>query len=150
FAGWVAFAKLHDLAAADQHFSAVADAGASPITQARASYWRGRAAEARSDAAAAQGFYQEGAKHPTTFYGQLSAQKAGMKTLTLGPDPIPTEADRQRFDARETVRAARMLLDLNMRDYARSFVLATAQTLPNGEEYALLVDLARKVGDPDL
>ena len=150
FAGWVALAKLHDPATADRHFAAVADAGASPITQARASYWRGRAAEVRGDKAAAQGFYQDGAKHLTTFYGQLSAEKAGLKTLTLGADPVPTEADRQRFDARETVRAARLLQDLGQREYARIFVLSTAQTLPNGEEYALLVDLARRSGDPDL
>lgn len=150
FAGWVALTKLHDPATADRHFAAVADAGASPITQARAAYWRGRAADARGDAAAAQAFYQDGAKHLTTFYGQLSAEKIGLKTLTLGADPVPTEADRQRFDARETVRAARMLQDLGQREYLRTFVLNTAQNLPSAEEYALLVDFARRGGDQDL
>ena len=35
--------------------------GGSPITQARAQYWRGRTAETRGDPAAAQAAYQEGA-----------------------------------------------------------------------------------------
>jgi soluble lytic murein transglycosylase len=150
FAGWIALTKLHDAASAETHFAAIATTGASPITQARASYWRGRTAEAHGDAAAAQAFYQDGAKHLTTFYGQLSAEKVGMKMLTLGADPVPTDADRQRFDARETVRAAKILFDLGQREAARSFVLSTAQNLPNGEEYALLVDLARHGGDLDL
>ena len=150
FAGWVALTRLHDPVTAERHFADVAASGGSPITQARADYWRGRTAEARGDAAAAQAFYQEGAKHLTTFYGQLSAEKAGLKTLTLGPDPVPTEADRQRFEARETVRAARLLFELGRRDDARLFVLSTAQNLPNGEEYALLNDMARRAGDPDL
>lgn len=150
FAGWIALTKLHDLPAADRHFTAIAEAGGSPITQSRASYWRGRAAEAKGDSLGAQVFYQSGAKWLTTFYGQLSAQKAGIKTLTLPPDPQPTLADRQRFDQRDTVRAARMLQDVGQRDYYKSFVLSTAQTLPSGEEYALLVDMARNAGDQDL
>lgn len=150
FAGWIALTKLHDAADADQHFAAVASAGSSPITQARSNYWRGRAAEAQGDATKAQAFYQEGAKHLTTFYGQLSAEKAGMKTLKLGPDPVPTDADRQRFEARETIRAAKLLLQIGQKDLARTLVLSTAQTLPNGEEYALLTDMARNGGDMDL
>jgi soluble lytic murein transglycosylase len=150
FAGWVALSKLHDPATADKHFTAVAAAGGSPITQARASYWRGRAAEARGDAAAAQAFYQDGARRPTTFYGQLAAEKAGLKTLALGADPSPTDADRQRFDARETVEAAKLLFEVGQHELARTFVLSTAQNLPNGEEYALLNDLAKRNGDVDL
>lgn len=150
FAGWIALTRLHDPATAERHFAEVAASGGSPITQSRADYWRGRAAEVRGDAAAAQAFYQEGAKHLTTFYGQLSAEKAGLKSLTLGADPVPTEADRQRFDARETVRAARLLFEIGRREDARLFVLATAQNLPNGEEYALLTDMAHRAGDQDL
>jgi soluble lytic murein transglycosylase len=48
------------------------------------------------------------------------------------------------------VRAAKILFDLGQREQARAFVLAAAQNLPNGEEYALLVDFARRAGDTDL
>ena len=61
-----------------------------------------------------------------------------------------TPADRERFEGRELVRAARILGDLGERDLFRAFVLATADNLPNTEEYALMVDLARGYGDQDL
>jgi soluble lytic murein transglycosylase len=150
FAGWVALRKLNDPAAADLRFANVATAGSSPITLARSAYWRGRAAEARGDAAAAQGYYQAGAKWPTTFYGQLSAEKVGTKTLTLGRDPVPTEPDRQRFEGRELVRAARMLAEAGQPNTFKLFVLTIDDVLPNAEEIALLIDLTRYYGDQDL
>jgi soluble lytic murein transglycosylase len=150
FAGWVALNRLHDPVLADRHFETLQKASSTPITQGRAAYWRARAAEARGDAAGAAASYAVGAKYVTSFYGQLSAQKAGVKTLVLPKDPVPSEADRQRFEARGPVRAARMLYESGQRDLLRVFVLSTAETLPNAEETALLVDLARYYGDQDL
>lgn len=150
FAGWIALTRLNNPAQADKHFEVLEKSSTTPITQGRAGYWRGRAAEARGDAAAAQGFYQRGSKYPTSFYGQLAAEKAGVTTLTLGKDPIPTDADRARFDRRSLVRAARMLAESGERDLFRTFVLTIDDTLPSAEEIALLVDLARYYGDQDL
>jgi soluble lytic murein transglycosylase len=150
FAGWVALTKLHNPQLAATNFEAMQKSSSTPITQGRASYWLGRAAEAKGDAAAAAGFYQTGEKYITSFYGQLAAEKAGMKAIVLPKDPIPTQADRDRFEARQTVRAARMLSQIGNRELFRSFVLSTAETLPSAEEMALLVDLARYSGDPDL
>jgi soluble lytic murein transglycosylase len=150
FAGWVALRKLNDPATADKRFANIATPSSTPITQGRAAYWRGRAAEARGDTVAAQGFYQAGAQWTTTFYGQLSAEKVGMKTLTIGRDPVPTEADRQRFEGREMVRAARMLAESGQPNTFKLFVQAIDDVLPSVEEVALLVDLARYYGDQDL
>jgi soluble lytic murein transglycosylase len=150
FAGWVALTKLHNPALADTHFEAMQRASSTPITQGRAAYWRARAAEAKGDAAGAAAFYQSGARYFTSFYGQLAAEKAGTRTLVLPKDPIPTPSDRDRFEARPTVRAARMLSQAGERELFRAFVLGTAETLPNIEETALLVDLAHYAGDQDL
>ena len=150
FAGWVALTKMRDPVLADKHFAALQAASSTPITQGRALYWRGRAAEARGDTAAAQTFYAQGGKHITAFYGQLAAEKAGVKTITLGKDPIPTDADRQRFEGRELVKAACMLADIGERDLFKAFVLTIDDNLPNAEEYALLIDLAKSYGDQDL
>ncbi len=150
YAGWIALSKLHDPAAADIHFANVQRAGASPITQGRALYWRGRAADARGDATAAKAFYLQGSRHQTTFYGQLAAEKAGLTTLVIGHDPAPTAADQARFEGRELIRASRILADLGERDLVRTFVLSTSEDLPSGEEYALMVDLARGYGEQDL
>jgi hypothetical protein len=136
--------------AAAGHFARIAEIGASPITRGRALYWQGRAAEAQGDRIAAQTFYAEGARYITTFYGQLAAEKAGIKEIRLDKDPTITQADRARFEGRELVRAVRTLMAAGARDQVRIFVLFIDDQLPSAEEEALLVDLARNYGDPDL
>ncbi len=149
FAGWIDL-KTHDPVEAQAHFARIQQAGSSPITLSRALYWQGRAAEARGDSAGAATFYSQGANYITAFYGQLSAEKAGRSTLALTTDPVPSAADRDRFEGRDLVRAARLLADAGERDLMRIFVLGADDTLPSAEEYALLVDLARQFGDQDL
>jgi soluble lytic murein transglycosylase len=150
YAGWLALTKLNKPKEADGHFAHIAQVGSSPITQGRAFYWRGRAAEAMGQASAAKAMYERGAAFNTSFYGQLAAEKAGLTELALPRDPTPTAADRARFEGRELVRAARMLQSAGERDLYRSFVLAIDDTLPNAEEYVLLIDMARNNGDQDL
>jgi len=149
FAGWIDL-KTHDPKEADEHFARLASMGASPITLSRAYYWRGRAAEALGEPVIAKGYYAQGASYFTAFYGQLAAEKIGQTTITLPPDPKPTAADRERFEGRDLIRAARMLADAGERDMFRVFVLGCNDILPSAEEYALLSDLARQYGDQDL
>ena len=149
YAGWIALSKLRDPAAAADHFARLAAAGTSPITQGRALYWQGRAAEALGDKAAAHAFYLKGAQHITVFYGQLAAERAGLTTMTLPKDPVITQADRARFEGREVVRALRLLYETGNKDTFRVFALHIDDTLPTAAECALLVDLARAYGDQD-
>ena len=146
YAGWLAL-RQRNHAAADRHFARIAEVGSSPITQGRALYWRGRAAEAAGDHTGARAFYDQAARFNTTFYGQLAAERAGHKILTLGKDPMPTAADLQRFEGREMVRAIRLLYGAGETDLARVFAAALDDTLPNAEELVLLVDLMRAQGD---
>ena len=150
YAGWLALDKLHDPSTADAHFANIQRVGSSPITQSRALFWRGRAAEAMGADEAARAFYLDASRFNTTFYGMLAAEKAGVTELMIGHDPQIGPADRERFNGRELVRAARMLGDLGDRELFRAFVLDTAETLPTAQEYALLVDMARGYGDQDL
>ena len=150
FAGWLALAKLNNPALADQHFARIQATSASPITQSRAFYWRGRAADAMQDPIAAATFYGDGAKYITTFYGQLSAEKAGLIHIDLPRESPPSAADQARFENRDMVKAIRMLHQIGRSDLVRTFILALDDTLPNAEECALLVDLARSLGDQDL
>lgn len=150
YAGWLALTKLHDAELADRHFAHIELVGSSPITVARALYWRGRAADAGGDPIGAQDLYAQGSKFITTFYGQLAAGRAGITTIDIGRDPIPTADDRARFEGRDLVRAARLLADIGDRELLRVFVLHLDETLPSAEEYALLVDLARSYGEQDL
>lgn len=150
FAGFIALKRLNDPAAARAHFENIRKAGSSPITLGRALYWAGRAAEAQGDAAGAKDYYVEGGKYYTSFYGQLAAEKAGVTQIVLPKDPVPTADDRARFENRDLVRAARMLADSGERDLFRAFVLIADDNMPNVEELALLVDMARLYGDQDL
>ena len=149
FAGWIALIRLNDPNLALGHFNNLAAAGTSPITQGRANYWLGRAYEARNDAArndaqTAHDFYVKGGQYIFAFYGQMAAEKAGATTLTIGKDPVPTQADRARFDNRDMIKAARILGSMGEIDLFRQIVLATSQVLPNAEEEALLVDMTAR------
>jgi len=150
YAGWLALTRLDDPSLADRHFARVEAIGTSPITKARALYWRGRALEAEGDQLNAQVFYAEAARYPTTFYGQLAAAKAGVARLVLGRDPTITLADRTRFEAREPVRAARMLAGIGAKEVFGRFVAGLATTLPDATQAAELVDLASGYGDQAL
>lgn len=148
YAGWIALTKLRNAAQADIHFANLEKIGSSPITRGRALYWRGRAAEAQGDKAAAEGWYAAASQYGTVFYGQLAAEKLN-RPIVLGADPVVTQADRARFDGRDTVRAARMLNELGEKNLFRAFVLALDDILPTTQEQALLVDFVRGIGDQD-
>jgi len=147
-AGWLALTRLHDPRMADTHFAAVADAGGSPLTQSRAYYWRGRAADAEGDPVAAQLFYGQAAAYNTTFYGQLAAERAGQKTLTLGRDPEIGSAERAAFEASGPVKALRYLAGIGDRDAFKVFAAELADILPTAADEAQLIDLTRTYGDP--
>jgi soluble lytic murein transglycosylase len=149
-AGWLALTRLKDPRLADAYFARLQAAGTSPLTQSRALYWRGRAAEAGGDPVAAQIFYGQAARYSATFYGQLAATRGGPADLVLGHDPEITDADRARFEARDPVRAARLLHGLGSSEGVRAFVVSLSEGVTSATDAALLVDLARSFGDPEL
>jgi soluble lytic murein transglycosylase len=150
YAGWIALSRFKDPKLADGHFERVGETGSSPITQSRALYWRGRAAEAEGDVVAAQIFYGQAAKYYTTFYGQLAASKGGKAQLILGHDPSITPTDRAAFEGRDCVRATRLLAGMGNMEAVRTFVIGLSESLPTATDEAMLVDLARGYGEQEL
>ena len=149
-AGWLSLTKFKMPARADDHFARIQASGSSPITLSRAFYWRGRAAEAMGDPVAAATFYGDGANFITTFYGQLAAEKAGLRQIELPREKTPTLADRARFEGRDMVRATKILAEIDRQSLFRTFVLTLDDVLPTTEECALLVDLASTHGEQEL
>jgi soluble lytic murein transglycosylase len=147
FAGWVALTRLGDPARAAQHFERLRTVSSTPITQGRAAYWLGRAAEARGDQAGAQQWYRSGAQYIQTFYGQLAAEKAGYGSITLPADPSPTAADAASFEGREMVRAMRILGETGETALFRVFAYQLDDVLPQPTDLALLMDLSRAYGE---
>ena len=149
-AGWIALTRLKDPALADSHFARVADAGASPLTQSRAYYWLGRAAEAAGDPVNAQLFFGQAARFNTAFYGLLAAQRTGVTTLTLGHDPTISAADRAAFEALGPIKAMRYLAGIGAKDEFRVFAADLADILPTAADEAMLTDVARAYGDQQI
>jgi soluble lytic murein transglycosylase len=148
--GWIALTKMHDPVRAEQHFGRLAVIGASPITISRALYWRGRAEDAMGDPITAQTYYGQGARFYTTFYGQMAAAKTGLTDIVLDKDPVPSLAERSRFDNSDLVQAARILALANDHTLYRTMIVAAADSLPTAADAAMLVDFAQSNGDQDL
>ena len=93
--GYIALRKLNDPATALGHFLRFNKAILSPISKGRAGYWIGRAYEALDDPAQADQAYTNAAQHPTSFYGLLAAERAGLPfdlDLAVGA-PLPDWRD---------------------------------------------------------
>lgn len=147
FAGWAALVKLNDARRAEQHFETLRNISQTPITQGRALYWLGRAAEAQGDRERANQFYTAGSQHWQTFYGQLAAEKAGVQTLTLPGEPDPTPEDVRRFESYEVVRATRILGQLGEKPLMRVFAYHLDDNLPLAYDLSMLFDLVKSYGD---
>lgn len=147
FAGWVALTKLNDPARAASHFETLRQSSSTPITQGRALYWLGRAAEAQGNTPQAIAYYRAGARHIQTFYGQLAAEKAGITTLTLPADPDPSEDERAAFGRNDLVRAMRILGETGETSLFRVFAFQLDDDLPDASQLAQLMDLSRAYGE---
>ena len=111
-AGWIALRFLNDPALAAQHFARIGNGIANPIALARASYWRGRAAEAMNRSREAHGHYEQAARYSTAYYGQLARAKLGMSDIAVAPPPERHVA-AGHF---EVARAVEILYAVNERD----------------------------------
>lgn len=147
-AGWYALRGLKDAKAAAKHFARIAEISEGAISQARAYYWLGRAADEGGPGDAAS-FYEKAAVYGTTFYGQLAAERIGGKTLDVDY-PEPTAADREAFSRRETVKAIRRLERCGYQTLADMLYRELAEDLTSRGELAMLADMAEKRGDHTL
>ncbi len=150
-AGWIALRLLQEPETAVKHFSTLAATVSYPISVARAAYWLGRTQAALGHNEAARRHYAEAAEHSTTFYGQLAAHELNPNQPLAFADPIqPGSEDTRQFNAREVVRAARILVELNQEDKLRPFILRLVRTATKPEEHKLVAQLARDLRRVDL
>ncbi|MHC1549623.1 lytic transglycosylase domain-containing protein [Phyllobacterium sp. K27] len=141
-AGWYALRALRDPKTAHRHFARIAEISSRPMSASRAYYWLGRAAEEGS-AGSARDYYARASRYGTTFYGQLAAAKLGQNNLQL-PYPKPTDAERNRFAAREAVRAIQRLEETGYESRAALLYTSLAQEIDSPGELALLAVMAER------
>jgi soluble lytic murein transglycosylase len=147
-AGWFALRGLQDAKTAQNHFRKILDFSNGPISVSRAWYWMGRSAEAGAAGKPAD-FYARAAGYPTTFYGQLAGEKLGRKTLNVSY-PNTTQADRQRYQSREAVKAIARLEAAGHGWRANGLYLALADQMQSAGELAILSAQAERSGDHHL
>lgn len=154
-AGWIALRRLGRPEAATAHFRALAGSSKAAITQARAQYWLGRAAQARGDAEAARAAFAAAAAWPTTYYGQLAARAAGEDDAALAEriraarDPEWTAERALDFAGREQARAAALLAAWGEPRRARAFLQRLDERAEDPADRALAARFALGLGMPD-
>jgi soluble lytic murein transglycosylase len=148
-AGWIALRFLNDPVRAAAHFDTVAKLAQTPMSQARAAYWRGRAAEASpaEDAvAAAKTFYEQAATHPATYYGQLALGKLG-----VGAPPIRTPAAEASGEARDdSIKIVELLYAVGEKNLANPLVVEAVRHLEDPAQVAALASVVAKQQDAHL
>jgi soluble lytic murein transglycosylase len=146
-AGWIALRFLHDPATAHAHFRKIAEGNDNPIAIARGAYWTGRAAEALNRPQEARQAYQEAARYPTAYYGQIARARAGLGELHLNPFPTLTSAERSKATSSDIVRAAELLYAVEARDLAWTMMADLGDKSTDTALLVLLSELAAKYRD---
>ena len=136
-AGWLALRFLNRPGDAAKHFQAMYDRVRFPISRARAAYWSARAAEAAGDRDRATEWYRRAAGHPTTFYGQLAGKALALERRFPAGEPAVAPEERERFEARPLVRAARLLGEAGDFETMRTFVTHLSRSAQTPGEHLL-------------
>ncbi|WP_425359299.1 lytic transglycosylase domain-containing protein [Aureimonas flava] len=146
--GWYALRYLNDPATAAKHFARIGQISSRPLTQSRAFYWMGRAAEAGGPGSARE-YYGRAARYGATYYGQLAAAKLGRAPGEIAY-PRPSDAERRTFERREAVQAIKRLESIGSSWRADSLYRALADELDSPGELAILSSMAERRGDHSL
>jgi soluble lytic murein transglycosylase len=142
-AGWIALRFLHQPALALPHFARIADGVANPITLARSYYWQGRSAEALSREPEARALYQEAARYPTAYYGQLARARLGLDEVSLRALPEPSAEHRTL----EISRAFEILYAVDDRDLIATMAADLGDKATDTTALAALAEVARHHND---
>lgn len=150
-AGWIALRFLADPTNAYRHFSRLHGAVYMPISRARAGYWAGRAAEATGDKAGATQWYEEAAKHPGTFYGQLAAARLGEPDKPYSAARMePNSEAGPKLVGHELFASVRLLAYLGEEKLLVTFLDRLTQLAKTHADHALIAQATRALGRPDL
>jgi soluble lytic murein transglycosylase len=148
-AGWIALQFQNRPDVALGHFHKLRQGVTAPISAARAHYWAGRALAKAGRQSEARGEYEQAGKFPMTYYGMLALNEVAGKVRLAVPAGFRPNNDRS-FSERPVVAGMRALADIGDQGRVRSFILAAAEAMDNGQEYANLVAAVRAAGEPSL
>ena len=144
-AGWIALRYLDEPNTALRHFLTMRKAAETSRYISMAEYWLGRTALVLGDRSSATVHFHGAAKYPQYFYGQLGRQALDPRParLEVTSTPTPTQADIDRFMAREGVRAIGIARAAKLEWVTPQFFLALSRKLDSAAEVVLLAELAK-------
>lgn len=148
-AGWLALRFLNSPKAALSHFSNLYIKAETPISLARAAYWKARALEALGDPTARQ-WFETAAQYGVCYYGQLAANHIYAKSLVSTAAPAIPDAAREDFSAQPEATRVAQLMQAGGKKAAEDFALAWAESFTTEYPFRLLADMAMRMGDNDL
>lgn len=144
-AGWIALRFLDRPKMALPHFRNVASAVSFPISVARAHYWIGRTLETLGDSTEAKKAYLRAADEPTTFYGQLAAERTGT-IPSLPPAPRASGDEKETASARSLTLTALALASLGRQQEMMPFLIRLIEDAKTPGERAIALNIAREAG----
>jgi len=142
-AGWIALRFLRDPSTALAHFARIADGVSNPITLARSYYWQGRALEALGRGEDARAYYEEAARNPTAYYGQLARARLGLDAIALRQLP-EQPAEYRRL---EIARAFEILYAIDERDLVAAMAADLADKATDAAALAALAEISTRHND---
>ncbi len=151
-AGFIALRRLNDPSLARTHFTALAAASPTVLTQSRAYYWLGRATQALGGNPEPD--FKRAAGYPMTFYGQLAARAGGepeaalVEALRAAPEAASGLANTQI--TAELARAAKLLVAWGDLRRARPFLFRMEELAQTTGQRLAVGDYATAMGLPDI
>jgi soluble lytic murein transglycosylase len=144
-AGWIALAFLNDAKSAKPQFEKMLALSTLPDTITQGNYWLGRTLASLGDAAGAKAAYGKAARYTTMYYGLLARAQLGVKSVELRPMPA-WQGSEAAFDARDVVRAIRLLAANGQGELAAPLLRNFSSSLKDGGQLLLAARLAQAIG----
>ncbi|MDE2578956.1 MAG: lytic transglycosylase domain-containing protein [Hyphomicrobiales bacterium] len=143
-AGWIALRYARQPKDAARHFDVAMELAYTPLSRARAGYWRGRAADALGEDG--RPYYEKAAIESTAFYGQLARLRLGMNDVPLRRPAVAA----QGLNRSEAVRVVELLYAAGQKQIAAPLAMLCAKTLRDPAQVAALGHVVIKDRDPKM
>ena len=147
-AGWIALRHNDAPERALEHFETLSEGVSTPISLARAYYWKGRALSELGEPSEAKEAYEAAAKFSFTYYGQLAAERIGGVDIAFEAAPDPTEDEREAFHARSEIRALKLLGEIGEDSTFRRLAYHLDDGFTEASEIILLSEIANDFQQP--
>ncbi len=129
--------------AAAQSFQKFTNSVSSPISVARGLYWTGEALSVAGDKDGAKAAWTEATNHWSTFYGQESGRKLGLKEL---PVTKASQPGNPEGDMRDYIAAVHALIDIYDEKGLAFRVISDLASIAGPKDLYALADAGEKAG----